>query len=59
WTGEAKTYIHYELGDQVIINNSNVLPTGINNVSTFMIFDKQVDFTKGNPKVKFKLMELP
>lgn len=58
WTGEQKTYMKYEKGDQVKINYSNMIPESKNNSSLFMITDKTVTVSKENPMVTFTLMEM-
>lgn len=51
-------YIKYELGDQVKLNNTRMIPTGINNSSYFMIMSKQIMPLKGAPYIVWQLMEM-
>lgn len=54
WYGSPKTYIHYEIGDRVLINYDFMIPTGKNNSATFMIIGKSFD--KGKKKIRFTLI---
>ena len=58
WATPIKNYIQYEIGDQVILNNSNLIPTGINNSSKFMITEKVINPLLGAPFIQFKLLEV-
>lgn len=42
WSGEISTHIKYEKGDQVKLNYSKMIPTGLNNSSLFMIISKTI-----------------
>ena len=58
WSGDIKNHIKYEVGDQVILNDSDLIPTGINNSSKFMIIGKRINIIKSSPYVQFQLLEL-
>ncbi len=51
WSGEISTHIKYEKGDQVKFNYSNMIPTGLNNSSLFMIINKTIQ-----PKKKVDML---
>ena len=55
--GDFKNHITYEIGDQVKINYSGAIPTGLNNSAFFLITDKQIESVNGIPTVRFTLME--
>jgi len=57
WYGDFKNHITYEIGDQVKINYSGAIPTGLNNSAFFLITDKQIESVNGIPTVRFTLME--
>jgi len=56
WAGEFNSHIKYEIGDQVILNYANMVPTGINNSSKFIIFSKEINPL--TPSVTFQLLEV-
>jgi hypothetical protein len=56
WGAPIKTHIKYEVGDQVILNNDRLLPTGVSNTSKFMIFSRKIRPIKGAPYVMFNLI---
>ena len=51
-------YIKYEIGDQVKLNFSKGIPTGINNTSMFMITSKRVTPLIGGGHIVWELLEL-
>lgn len=55
--GDFKNHMAYEIGDQVKINYSGAIPTGLNNSAFFLITDKQIESVNGIPTVRFTLME--
>ena len=57
WHGDFKNHMTYEIGDQVKINYSGAIPTGLNNSAFFLITDKQIESVNGIPTVRFTLME--
>lgn len=59
YTGDLKNHIKYEIGDQVLIDYPDMIPTGKNNSAKFMITYKEVVMIKGNWAVNFELTELP
>jgi len=50
WSGDISSYMQYEKGDQVILNYSDMIPTGLNNSNLFIITGKNVQ-----PKKKVDL----
>jgi hypothetical protein len=58
WACPVSDYLQYEVGDQVILNNTKLLPTGISNVSKFMIFENPIIPLPGAPIINFKLIEM-
>lgn len=58
WSTPVSDYIQYEVGDQVILNNSDLIPAGINNTSNFMIMENPVQILPGAPMINFKLLEI-
>ena len=59
WTGECKTYIKYEKGDQVKIDFMNMIPSSVNNYKYFMITSKEISFNRFDPQITFQLIEMP
>lgn len=57
WGGDCKTYIKYELGDQVKLNYSKLIPSGLNNSAKFMIFNKTI-YPENPPYVVFDLIQM-
>lgn len=55
WVGSVKNYFIYELGDIIKKNYSELIPTGINNSTAFMIFSKVLAAKK---KIHLSLIEL-
>lgn len=51
-------YIKYELGDQVVLTNSRILPTGISGVKCFMIMSKTMAMVPGAPFITWTLFEM-
>lgn len=51
-------YIKYELGDQVVLSNTRILPTGISGVKSFMITGKQIIIKRGDPYIVWNLIEM-
>lgn len=51
-------YIKYELGDQVVLTNTRILPTGISGVKCFMITGKQIIIKRGDPYIIWNLIEM-
>lgn len=58
WAGDIGNYITYEVGDQVILNYANMIPTGINNTSKFMIMGNPIQIVPGSPFINFSLIEV-
>ena len=58
WSTPVSDYLEYEVGDQVILNNTKLIPTGINNSSKFMIFENKILPIPGAPQINFKLIEM-
>lgn len=54
WYGSPKTHLQYEIGDRVLIDYDFMIPTGKNNVASFMIIGKSMDISK--KKVRFTLI---
>ena len=55
--GDFKNHMKYEIGDQVKINYSSMIPTGLNNSAFFLITGKAVESVNGIPTVRLTLME--
>jgi len=55
--GDFKEHMKYEVGDQVIINYSDMIPTGLNNSAYFLITGKAIESVNGIPTVRLTLME--
>lgn len=51
-------YIKYELGDQVVLDNTRILPTGISGVKCFMINSKKMTIVPGAPYITWNLFEM-
>lgn len=51
-------WIKYEIGDQVKINFSKAIPTGLNNSSYFMITGKTINPTRAGGSIEWELIEL-
>lgn len=51
-------YVKYELGDQVVLSNTRILPTGISGVKCFMITGKQIIIKRGDPYIVWNLIEM-
>lgn len=58
WLGDVGTYLKYEVGDQVMINNPRVIPTGVNNSSKFIIMANPLTPDPGSPFISFSLLEV-
>ena len=58
WAGSVKDYIKYEVGDQVKLNLSEMIPSGINDSSKFMIMENPCVPLPGAPIINFKLVEM-
>lgn len=58
WTGWTSDYIKYEVGDQVIINNTDLIPTGLNNSAKFIIEENPCAVRPANNILSFKLLEI-
>jgi hypothetical protein len=58
WSTPVSSYLKYEVGDQVILNNTKLLPTGISNVSKFMIYENPIIPLPGAPLINFKLIDM-
>ena len=54
----AIDYIKYERGDQVKLNYSQSIPTGLNNSSFFMITNKRIITVQGAPLIQWRLIEM-
>ena len=54
----AIDYIKFERGDQVKLNYSQSIPTGLNNSSFFMITNKRIITVQGSPLIQWKLIEM-
>lgn len=57
WNGDFKNHMTYEVGDQVKINFSKLIPNSLNNSAFFLITNKQIESVNGIPTVRFTLME--
>jgi len=57
WNGDFKNHMAYEVGDQVKINFSKLIPNSLNNSAFFLIINKQIESVNGIPTVRFTLME--
>lgn len=57
WNGDFKSHMTYEVGDQVKINFSKLIPNSLNNSAFFLITNKQIESVNGIPTVRFTLME--
>lgn len=57
WMGGLKDYIKYDRGDQVILNHSRI-PTGLRNVSKFMIQSNLGVPIPGGSVINFKLIQM-
>ena len=55
--GDFKNHMKYEIGDQVKINYSSMIPTGLNNSAFFLITGKAIESVNGIPTVRLTLME--
>ena len=55
--GDFKEHMKYEVGDQVLINYSDMIPTGLNNSAYFLITGKAIESVNGIPTVRLTLME--
>jgi len=51
-------YIKYERGDQIKLNYSRSIPTGLNNSSFFMITNKRIITVQGAPLIQWRLIEM-
>ena len=51
-------YIKYERGDQIKLNYSRAIPTGLNNSSFFMITNKRIMTIQGAPLIQWRLIEM-
>lgn len=51
-------YIKYEVGDQVKLNFSKSIPTGLNNTSMFMITSKRIMPALSGGQIQWELIEL-
>ena len=54
----AIDYIKYERGDQVKLNYSQAIPTGLNNSAFFMITNKRIITVQGAPLIQWRLIEM-
>lgn len=51
-------YIKYERGDQIKLNYSRSIPTGLNNAAFFMITNKRIITVQGAPLIQWRLIEM-
>jgi len=58
WATPVSNYLQYEVGDIIKLNNADIIPTGINNVSKFMIMENPLKPLPGAPFINFKLVEI-
>lgn len=58
WATPVSDYLQYEVGDIIKLNNSEIIPTGVNNVSKFMIMETPLKPLPGAPFINFKLVEI-
>lgn len=58
WGGDVKTYLKYEIGDQVKLNYSNLIPNALNNSAYFMVMSKEIVIRKGAPYIIFTLIQM-
>ncbi len=56
--GGTTDFIGYELGDQVKLNYSQSIPTGLNNSAFFMITNKRIITVQGAPLIQWRLIEM-
>ncbi len=54
----AIDYIKYERGDQIKLNFSQSIPTGLNNSAFFMITNKRIITVQGAPLIQWRLIEM-
>ncbi len=54
----AIDYIKFERGDQVKLNFSQSIPTGLNNSAFFMITNKRIITVQGAPLIQWRLIEM-
>ena len=54
----AIDYIKFERGDQVKLNYSQSIPTGLNNSAFFMITNKRIITVQGAPLIQWRLIEM-
>lgn len=58
YAGSIQSHIQYTIGDQVLINYPDLIPTGKNNSTKFMIVGKEIIPDRLNPYILFKLVEM-
>ena len=58
WATNVSEFIQYEVGDQIILNNSKLIPAGINNVETFVIYEDPAAIFPASPYINFKLLQI-
>lgn len=58
WSTPVSNYLKYEIGDQVKLNNTKLLPTGVNNNIKFMIYENPIIPIAGAPVINFKLVSI-
>ncbi len=51
-------YVKYERGDQIKLNYSRSIPTGLNNASFFMVTNKRIITVQGAPLIQWRLIEM-
>lgn len=59
YMADILTYKDYKIGQQVKIDVPSVIPTGVNNVSNFIIFGRKIVTRNTNKYYEFTLLELP
>lgn len=58
WSAPVSDFVKYEIGDQVKLNNTKLLPTGVNNNTKFMIYENPIVPIAGAPVINFKLVSM-
>ena len=57
-SGHSTDWIKYERGDQVKLNYSSMIPSGVNNSHYFMITGKNIVTVQGAPYIRWQLIDM-
>jgi hypothetical protein len=57
YSGDIENHIQYEPGSTVLVNYSNMIPTGLNNSASFIILNKEIITNKRQGYVKLNLTQ--